>query len=75
VGLTHRSRSRLTVLVRALQINYLEVTVTPIDWLVRCGTHLYTLLLAVPGPMGVGAAMVRAGWLALALFGRSSRSW
>jgi hypothetical protein len=42
------------------------------DWLARCGPHLFPLLLAVPGPMGVGAAMVHADWLTLALLCQST---
>jgi hypothetical protein len=31
------------------------------------GPHLYTLSLAAPDPMGIGAAIVRIDWLALAV--------
>jgi hypothetical protein len=47
----------------------------PIVSLVPCDLHLYPLLLAVPGPTGVDAAMVCTDCLALALLCQSTRKW
>jgi hypothetical protein len=80
IGLGDCSQNQLMVLLLrdslllcALQMSCVEERVALTECLEQCGLHLYPLLLAVPGPMGVGPGTVCADWLALASLCRLTR--